>query len=223
MTLIANPWVSLPDEPPFMAPVDRAELAHNAEERYGLKTNLMPHVLIGDPTMAAALLLLGNPSYSDRDLDDERERPQYRQIVRNVLRLEEPDAFWPLRPELSGTSAADWWHRRLGPVMAAAGEEAIRQRLAVIEYFPYHSVSDTDPPILPSQRFSFGLVSEAVHREATIIVMRKARAWTAAVPELQRYRMAFWNANPRQAAVSPGNIGADAFQALATAINPAAG
>lgn len=222
MTFIANPWVSLPDEPPFIAPVDRAELGQNAEERYGLKTNLMPHVLIGDPMTATAFLLLGNPGYSNRDLVDEREWPQYRQIVRNVLRLEETDAFWPLRLELSGTSAAAWWRQKLRLLMTTAGEGAIRQRLAVIEYFPYHSVSDTDPPLLPSQHFVFALVSEAVQREATIIVMRKARAWTATVPELQRYRMAFWNANPRQAAVSPGNIGADAFQALATAINPAA-
>lgn len=222
MTSIENPWLSLPDEPPFIAPADRAQFADDAAELYGLKTQLMPHVLIGDPTRAAALLLLGNPGYAERDVADEVERPQYRQIIRKVLCLEEPDAFWPLRPELTGTSAADWWHGKLRSLTSAVGQDAIRQRLAVLEYFPYHSVSDTAPPLLPSQRFAFGLVRDALGRGATIIVMRKARAWAAALSELERYPRVFWNphAHPQQAAVSPRNIGADAFQALVAAVRP---
>uniref|UniRef100_E6PIT0 Uncharacterized protein n=1 Tax=mine drainage metagenome TaxID=410659 RepID=E6PIT0_9ZZZZ len=54
-----------------------------------------------------------------------------------------------------------------------------------LEYFGYHSRSfDRTIPRVPTQKYSFELLRQAIRRDATIIVMRSRDLWFAAVPEL---------------------------------------
>jgi hypothetical protein len=57
-----------------------------------------------------------------------------------------------------------------------------------VEHFPYKSWRYAPlGAVLPSQRYSFDLVSDAIRRRKQIVVMRSERIWLSSVPELQSY------------------------------------
>jgi hypothetical protein len=210
-----NPWLSLGTSPPFVADIDRAILDAEHVERYQLRCDVLPHAWIGNPATARGLILQLNPGFAETDVTEEATIPAYREIVRESLHLGDGAGFWVLDERLRETGASGWWRRRLRALVEAVGEDAVRRHLAVIEYFPYHSIGYHRPPRLPSQDFAFSLVTRAAAAGAVVVVMRQWESWCAAVPELISYERTFRNPHPRVGAVSPGNLGVDAFTALA--------
>jgi hypothetical protein len=218
-----NPWDELPTSPPYIAPVDRLILDATYQARYQLRCDVLPQAWIGDPRAARVLVLQLNPGFSADDPDEERSIQGYPEAVRHSLSLREPTSFWALDPKLAATGAGRWWRRRLAPLikgLGSEGEDLVRQRLAVAEFFPYHSVSYRRSPPLPSQEFTFGLVRRAVENGTIILVMRQWKSWSATVPELitSAGQRVFENPNPRQAAISRRNLGDATFDAVLEAV-----
>lgn len=207
--------------PPYIAEADRAILSTEYQAKYALRCDVLPHAWLGNPRGSRVILLQLNPGFSEADVDDERSIPAYRLISRATLTLDGQAGFWPLDPQLAATSGAQWWRPRLRPLieaLGASGEALVAAGLSVVEYFPYHSPSYQWPPRLPSQEFGFHLVREAAAAGAVVVVMRQWESWRAAVPELIGHPGLFRNPNPRQAAVSPTNLGEETFGALVTAL-----
>jgi hypothetical protein len=71
---------------------------------------------------------------------------------------------------------------------------------------------------LPSQRFGFDLVGAAVHRGATIVILRCARDWHMAIPELRSYPKVVRLHSQRNSALSPGNCGQQGFRRILAAV-----
>jgi hypothetical protein len=215
---MVNPWLTLGDAPPFIAEVDRVILDDEHQTKYGLRCEVLPHAWLGNPLTARVLILQLNPGFGDADVINEERNPHYRPLIRESLALRESTTFWALDPRLADTGAGQWWRPRLRPLIAELNEERVRERVAVVEYFPYHSVGYLWPPRLPSQDFGFSVVREAVSNGAVILVMRQWESWRAAVPQLIPYDKTFRNQHPRQAAISRSNLGNETFEAMLTAL-----
>jgi hypothetical protein len=170
------------------------------------------------PSHGDSVVVANNPGWHEAEIEQERTHPQYRETVRKALLLEPGVGFWPLRSELRYTSAADFWIPKLRPLREMVDDRVIHERLTTVQFFPYHSGTDRNPPIVPSQQFTFALVRQALERGALVIVMRKWDAWRTAVPDLSSYPRLLRNPNPRQLAISPGNLGRDAFAEIVHAV-----
>ncbi|MFZ5532439.1 MAG: hypothetical protein ACOY5H_02730 [Pseudomonadota bacterium] len=92
--------------------------------------------------------------------------------------------------------------------------QRIAARLLAVQFFPYHSQTfDHGLLRLPSQDFGFALVRRAIARDA-LIIMRGAKYWLGAVPELAHHSSVAQLNGPVNAALTPGNVGALAYQDL---------
>src|SRR5262249_53637260 len=97
--------------------------------------------------------------------------------------------------------------------------DAVRERVAWLEYFPYHSeVYSSLPEGLPSQQFTFELLRHAIANGTPVVALRSRKLWSAAVPELYGYSGLIEARNPRVSAVSPGTLGAVGFTAVVEAL-----
>ena len=215
-----NPWVDLPDAPPFVAPVDVELLEKLAGKLTGpceLRLDLRPQPWTGSIHKAEVLLLALNPGHSDRDYEELRN-PDYADQWRRALSFDTRTPFYLLDPAFAGYGGDLWWRRRLRDLIDVAGVDAVAQKVMCIEHFPYKSVAYRPLGVtLPSQEYSFNLVREAVRRRKQIVLMRSERIWLHSVAELTGYpyiRLSN-NQNPY---LSRSQMAADQFDALCAAI-----
>jgi len=100
-----------------------------------------------------------------------------------------------------------WWSTRLRRLLEAAGRDAVGKSTK------YRPLGVT----LPSQRYSFDIVRQAIARGQEIVVMRSRRLWIEAVPELERYP--FILSNNQNPHLSPTQLGDAQFERLARALS----
>jgi len=132
------------------------------------------------------------------------------------LRLESKSQFplWCLDPDFAETAAHRYWYSRLRLLVERFGPEIVAQRLLVVEYFPYQSLTASLPPeLLPSQRFGFSLVEKAIDEGKLIVLMRSRRYWLDAVPRLATYQYIELR-NPMSPYLTPNNMSQDGFDRL---------
>lgn len=75
----------------------------------------------------------------------------------------------------------------------------------MIEYFPYTTEHFGCNFQIPSQKYTFFLVEEAMRRNALIIQMRSKRVWQEAIPALSGYPHYFALKNPQNPTISEKN------------------
>jgi hypothetical protein len=76
----------------------------------------------------------------------------------------------------------------LADLISVVGHDAVAQKVMCVEHFPYKSERYAPSGAsLPSQRYSFDLVRDAIRRRKQIVVMRSERIWLLSVPELGSY------------------------------------
>ncbi len=100
-------------------------------------------------------------------------------------------------------------------------DRTLSNRVLAVEFHGYHSRSWMALPItLPSQWYSFGLVAQALQRDAVVIISRPAAAWLIAVPELRRRpERVFVLRSTQNPSISPQNLGGDAgYEAVIAAL-----
>ena len=226
--LPANPWDGLsPSEPLVLASDCLAVEVYNerAQERGHLQhlihTNLIPEPFFG-PFDAPVVVLLLNPSVSEQDAQAHAD-PALRERLLANLRRDAPEERQQAHVHLTADIAypgADWWGDAVNRLTREVIDgrrltrERIATRLLAVQFFPYHSQTfDHGLLRLPSQDFGFALVRRAIARDA-LIIMRGAKYWLGAVPELARHpAVALLNA-PINAALTPGKIGDAAYRQL---------
>ncbi|HXF09008.1 MAG TPA: hypothetical protein VNK45_10900 [Candidatus Acidoferrales bacterium] len=92
--------------------------------------------------------------------------------------------------------------------------QRIATRLLAVQFFPYHSQTfDHGLLRLPSQDFGFVLIRRTIVRDA-LIIMRGAKYWLGAVPELTHYPSVVQLSAPRKFALTPAKLGEAPYQQL---------
>ena len=182
-----NPWLLLPDEPPFCLASDAALLNGfnaTADDATRFYLEIMPEPFLGRPKANVVLLNL-NPGYSEEEQQYHDLDEYFRKAtLYNLGHQSQEYPFYFLDAAVRSPGHI-WWQRRLRTLIERFSAGRLAQEVLCVEYFPYHSKAyDRGAPLVPSQEYSFDLVRAAIRRSAVIISMRAADLWLAAVPEL---------------------------------------
>jgi hypothetical protein len=221
-----NPWINLSQEKDFVLPEDKSiidKANRTAEPEHHFHLELMPEPYCGNPDVPI-ILLNANPGYSPQDEKDESQLA-FREAKRFNL-LHENDKDYPLfflNPAFNSTSGGDYWRRHLKELIQKFGDDTVAKKVFLIEYYPYHSRRTGKMPNSPSQQYSIDLLRTAIDRwekekeeeaKGTVIILRKAKEWREAVPELNEYKYVWEVKSPQSGCVSKGNLPDDAWQRI---------
>lgn len=210
-----NPWADLPDEPPWVLPIDR-DAVRRATGRVGLRADLLPEPFVGDPD-APVVVLMKAPGVGPGDDLAAHGRPAFQALVRRSHQATS-GAFHPLEPAAAGTPSSAWWRRVLGPLIAVVGEEAVRTGIFVAQALPYHATAVPPASVpMPSQGFTDHLVRRAVLAGATVVVVNGGRAWSRTLGD-EALVGAIRPRGPQVSHLSPGNLGPEGFGAVVAAL-----
>jgi hypothetical protein len=197
-----NPWTDLPESSPFVLPGDQAVLATaGGSDHFGFCFEIYPDPYWGSPTEAAILLLTLNPGFSAENLHLQGE-DEYRRANFAALSFEgDPPAYF-LHPRFAHTGGYRYWVPRLREFVQRFGLETVSQKFMAVQYVGYHSEIWKEPPLLPSQRYAFYLVREAIRAGKEIVIMRGKRKWLTKVEELRGYGALMTVSSPHNPHVS---------------------
>ena len=207
-----NPWQNL--KPLYVLPEDLAAIVHH-KNYSNLRLDTLPDQAIGGLDKAKIIFLLLNPGFDDKDISVNMTLPHFVEANRRNLTDPFGSPFYYFGSDLEQTGGYEWWSRILNPLLQdGITEVMLREKIMAIEYFPYHSKTYKDLPIVPSQQVAFNLVGEAIKRKKTIVIMRGKSYWTNAVSELAAYENTIVHPNPRNVSISPKNIGKANFNKI---------
>lgn len=203
-----NPWFNLPETAPFVLDCDKTGiLAFNrtAREEYRIHLEVLPEPYTGNPE--ANIILLGlNPGYYERNEAFGTGDAFFWKTSRaNLVHANREYPFYLLDPRNEASPGYYWWSRKLKQPIARYGLEKVAREFCVIEYFPYHSKNFGYNGIIPSQRYNFSLIQEAMGRKAIIIQMRNRKRWLEALPELANYSHYYTLKNWQNPTISENN------------------
>lgn len=218
-----NPWLTFnPEEnAPKFHDLDKAHAqAFNkgleGRNEYRLAEHLEPYPYLGNPN-ANIFVLLANPGINKRETD-----PSFRINPENVnrnqrnLRHESADSHlsW-LHSSDNPERESEWLIPRIRRVVHETSLERVSSGLFFINYHPYNSIAWYPIPFtFETQRYSFHLVSEAMKRDALIIMSRNILGWFTAIPGLYDYKNRVRLISSRSVHISQENLGPEAYQDL---------
>lgn len=215
-----NPWLELPARAPYVLPQDAPFLpvSRGAEDPGELQLSVPPHPFAGCPQRSTVVLLLLNPGFDGTDVTHYNADPVYRSMVQRGLDFSNDPPLWCLDPRVAHTGAYRWLEAKTRWLSAACGNAALQNKFMQIQYLAYKSKREPAlKSVLPSQRYSFQLLREAMEAGKEIVVMRSRQKWIAAVPELEKYPYMELR-NVRQPFLSPGNLPPGGFERLCKAL-----
>lgn len=187
---------------------------------YEIHLDQVPSPYVGNRNAPVVLLNI-NPGYAPEYAEAKVIRMFQQAARNNLLHLPVEYPFYPLDSSLaSSASGYCWWIKILGPLMERARMplHEFSVKIFCIEYFPYHSRRyGWTGKRLPSQDYSFTLLRRLLKRKAVIVIMRGAKYWETAVPELKSYELVYKVKNWRRPFISEGNLGRRNFQKVIAA------
>jgi len=208
-----NPWLGLdPHGTSYILDADYKEIEHHngrvVDSANKVIVQSIPEPFIGNPKLAKVVLLGLNPGHSPDDGDTYRGNADLRSAMFRNLRHEAQEyPFYPLNPAFRETGAGRWWRKRTRHLREESGLDdcALADRLMVIEWFPYHSLSFAIPKKrCASQAYSFHLAQEMLQGGKFIILMRAKKLWSevdSRFADVQSLK------NPQCSYISRGNAG----------------
>ncbi len=153
------------------------------KENYLLAEHLEPHPYLGNPK-ANVLVLMANPGVNEKE-----KNPKFRMNSKKLdqnrknLRHEDLESFRSRidSPNESAMESA-WFKPRVRELVAKTSVDRVTNGLFLVNFHAYHSKSWYPIPFtFPTQYYSFNLVTEAVKRDALIIMSRNMLGWFTAV------------------------------------------
>jgi hypothetical protein len=204
-----NPWRHLPREAPYVLDADRRAVDvfnESAPAHVRLHVETCPEPFFG-ATDAPIVVLLLNPGVS--------EDGRYDALLHDtVTGAHASDRHFYLRSENR------WWLKLVRALRNERPELDVARNVLSIEFVAYRSKSFGCGHLrLPSQEYAFALVRHAIGRKAAIVIVRGARHWIGAVPELHGYENLIAIVNPQSASLSSNNLQADGFERLLAALD----
>ena len=226
--VIENPWLTFsptegepkvhPTDLPFFQGFNKGMGARKGSDKknYLLAEHLEPFPYLGN-SKANVLVLMANPGVSEKE-----KNPKFRinasklEQNRRNLRHEDLESIRsridsPNQPEMESA----WFKPRVRELVAETSVERVTQGLFLVNFHAYHSRSWHPIPFtFPTQYYSFDLVSEAVRRDALIIMSRNMLGWFTAVPGLFDHKNRVEFESTRSVYLTEGNLGKTAFKKL---------
>ncbi len=199
---------------PYVLPEDLAVI-ENHKNFIGLRLDTLPEPLVGGLNNAKIIFLALNPGFTDSDVSVNMKLPAFLEGCRNNLNDPYESPFYYFNGGLEETGGYKWWSAKLKPLInAGISLETLRDKVMMIEYFPYHSINYKHiNAFTPSQLYSFEIVKEAIKQQKTIVIMRSKALWLQAVPELADYNFMTLS-SAQNVVISPKNIGELNFRVL---------
>jgi hypothetical protein len=109
----------------------------------------------------------------------------------------------------------EWLVPRIRKVVQETSMERVSSGLFLVNYHPYNSESWYPIPFtFETQRYSFHLVSEAMKRNALIIMSRNMLGWFTAIPGLYEYENRVKFKSSRSVHISQENLGTEIYKDL---------
>jgi hypothetical protein len=115
------------------------------------------------------------------------KRPEFRERWQdNLLHRHRQYPFYALDPALVESPVAQWWSQRFRQILDCCGPERLSQKIAVVEWFPYHtqklahamSYFSSIPPLM-SQQYSLQLAAKSLlDRRKVVIALWGSRVWS---------------------------------------------
>lgn len=209
-----NPWLNLPQIAPYILPEDLAVIKSH-KNFIGLRLDTLPEPLVGGLDNAQVIFLALNPGFTDSDVEVNMQLPEFIEGCRTNLHNPFTSPFYYFNGGLEATGGYKWWSARLKPlIQAGVSLETLRDKIMMVEYFPYHSINYKHiNAYTPSQLYSFEIVREAARRNKTIIIMRSKSLWLQAVPELANHNYMTLS-SAQNVVISPKNLGELNFRVL---------
>lgn len=186
------------------------------KKNYLLAEHLEPHPYLGNPK-TDVLVLMANPGVNEKE-----KSPKFRMNAskleqnRRNLRHEDSESFRsridsPNEPEMESA----WFKPRVRELVAKTSVERVSRGLFLVNFHAYHSrFWHPIPFTFPTQHYSFELVSEAVRRDALIIMSRNMLGWFTAVPDLFDHKNRVEFLSTRSVYLTEGNLGKSAFKKI---------
>jgi hypothetical protein len=213
-TSTKSPWHNLPEIADYILPDDWACIKHHPHFS-NLHLDTLPGQFAGGLDTAEVIFLALNPGSRESDVTVNLKLLKFLEANRNNHNNPYGSPFYYLDDGFEETGVYKWWAKILNALLQAdVTKTSLNDRIMLINYFPYHSV--TDPNIktrIPSQQFAFDLVQEAIDRKKTIVIMRSKKLWCNAVPGLATYKYMLVK-NLRRPFISPGNLGEENFNII---------
>lgn len=204
-----NPWLALPKSAPFVLnnELDMVR-AHNEHKRCiskpsgKINLNLRPVPYIGNPSAPVVLLTL-NPGDKPGDFEGQSNETYKALSERNLVH---EAGYYYLDPNLPKCPGKEYAHRQFKEPLADLADvpaDVILDGVFLAQYMPYHSNEFVDTGMkLPSQQYTFSLVSKAITRGALVIALRSSKLWCEVLPELVDYSNFYSCSNPRSPTLS---------------------
>lgn len=210
-----NPWLSLPKVAPYILPEDREIIKELGNKSDGLRLDVLPDPYVGSPYSSRVVFLLLNPGFNQSDVDLNMKNKLYVDQTLANLQHKASLPFFYFHNELGFSGGNVWWSRILKPLLNSGfTKQHLGEHVMSIEYLPYHSKNYRHlGKALPSQKYTFQLVNDAIKANKTIVMMRGKKFWLEAVPELADYPYIEVK-NPRNPVISIANLGQDNFESL---------
>jgi hypothetical protein len=167
-----NPWLDLiKDNNRYVAKCDISKI--NNYVSYGkqkLILDIIPMPYMGNPFNAVVYILLGNQLFFH---DDYTYYKKNENILRENLihKIKDYPLFW-LNPIFRDSNSYKWWIDKLGFLDGETNREIVTNRIFSVEYYAYSSKKFPDLQDLPSQKYSFELIKQAMIDGKIIIVAR---------------------------------------------------
>lgn len=220
-TLFNNPWKAILKTPPHILKEDIEALKKHKKmpENMGWKIGLIPIPYIGNYKKASVIILCLNPGYREKlDLDDYNNKYYFKENVK-TLTMKSRVPFFFLDPKIDFSGGYIWWAKILKQLISKFGLKLISKKIMCLQYLGYHSKTYINPPcILPSQKFTFNLLRQAIKDQKTIVIMRSKKLWIKAVPELENYPYVELK-NYRRPFLTERNMGRENFERLVESLN----
>jgi len=185
----------------------------NDKEQYLLAEHLEPFPYLGNP-QANVLILMANPGINDKEKNPKfKMDPQKLEQNRQNLRHENLKSFKSrIHSPNNRILESEWLKPRVRELVQATSVDRVTRGIFLVNFHAYHSRSWHPIPFtFPTQHYSFKLVSEAVSRNALIIMSRNMLGWFTAIPNLFDHRNRIEFESTRSVYLSEGNLGRPNF------------
>lgn len=194
--LIENPWLNI-SWGNSIAEIDKEYLTKFSCSKK-IQTNTLPEPYTGDVTSNVYCLNLNPGDACVCDDSEPQLKKDFEEYTQKTLRHELAGNMWSQLEE--DTAGKKWWQQN-------TKELCENPRMFVIEYFPYHTVSETYfPRKLPSYEYSNQLIRQAMAENKYIVIMIHRKEWLQRISGLEEYeRLAYLN-NQRRPYLTKNNF-----------------
>lgn len=189
---MTNPWEKLEENEYILSDeVEKIEEFNKTVGKAKIIMDQLPGPYLGNPVNAKVVILSLNPGYSKKDTVLHQEEKFKNDLRANLLHNPIEYPFYYLNPEkpFKDCGGQRFWQPILQPIINEINKKILDQkesvkliadRVAVIEWFPYHSEIlywNKTLEGLKSQEYSFYLAKCALESKKIIIVHRALTEW----------------------------------------------